>query len=286
MLIKEGGNALQDVSKILKENVLPTVEKFKEEVIFKVFSDLKNEDVFLLGSTGQKEESGDLDICLDARNIKGTILENLLAFNEFCVKNCGLESYINTFTYDMVHVKFPQEGASGKFVQVDFMMTKNPDFVKFTMTGDVQETVYKLAHRNVLLNAILFTVTSRVMKEDENGDLLEWKQLYLDKDMVSNKHFTLLDENGKRLEYEGSPLTEDYAKTKSSVKYIDDPRKAVDFILGKKFSLTDAGSFEKVYKIVTESQDFNFRIFKEKILAHAKHMFEISSKLDIPKELL
>ena len=32
MLIKEGGNALQDVSKILKENVLPTVEKFKEEI--------------------------------------------------------------------------------------------------------------------------------------------------------------------------------------------------------------------------------------------------------------
>ena len=286
MLIKEGGNALQSVSRILRENVLPTVEKFKKETIFKAFPDLRDEDIFLLGSTGQKEDSGDIDICVDARELGGSILENLLAFNEHCVKNCGLESYVNTFSYDMVHVKFPQVGADGKFVQVDFMMTKNPDFVKFTMTGDVQGTKYKLAHRNILFNSILYVVSSRTLKLSPDGEPLVWKTLYLDKDQISAKTLTLLDGNGERLMYEGEPLEESYAKTEESKTYIDDPRKAVDFMVGKKFALADVDTFEKVLSIVKESQDFNFVVFRDKILAKAKSTLENNSKLDMPEELL
>ena len=48
-LVKEGGNAVDGVERINKEDIQPTIDKIKEFIIFPTFG---NEvDIFLLGST-------------------------------------------------------------------------------------------------------------------------------------------------------------------------------------------------------------------------------------------
>lgn len=60
VLAKEGGNAVENVDRISKKNIQPTFTKIKEEILFPIYGN--NIDIFLLGSTGKKETSGDMDI--------------------------------------------------------------------------------------------------------------------------------------------------------------------------------------------------------------------------------
>ena len=58
-LVKEGGNALNNVNRIPKEYILPTVEQILKKVIIPLYNNKLKfpEDIFLLGSTGKKETS-------------------------------------------------------------------------------------------------------------------------------------------------------------------------------------------------------------------------------------
>ncbi len=68
-IIVEGGNVFGTTDRIKKEDIPPTLGKFVEE-LGKIFPKKKNTFKFqTLGSVGQKDESGDIDLGYDGNNL-------------------------------------------------------------------------------------------------------------------------------------------------------------------------------------------------------------------------
>ena len=153
-LIKEGGNAVPDVDRIEKKYIKRTINDFKKKILVPYFGrELSDDELFTLGSTGKKPDSGDIDLALDEKVINGTVLYNLIKLNEICASK-NIVSCINTISYNMIHIAYPQAG-SDKKVQIDLLITKYPEFTKFFMFSPTpQESKYKGAHRNEVLHAI------------------------------------------------------------------------------------------------------------------------------------
>lgn len=106
----------------------------------------------MLGSTGLKPTSGDLDLAVDANAVsKEDLFQQLSRYvsqNGQDPKDWVRKSGIS------VHFKTPIAGrANTGFVQTDFMFMTKPEFSKFVLRQD-QDSVYKGATRNVLMNSI------------------------------------------------------------------------------------------------------------------------------------
>jgi hypothetical protein len=150
----EGGNVFKDdagtilTKRINRADVLPTI-KWLETVTGLELTD------HLLGTTGKKETSGDLDIAIDANEVNK---------DEFAAK---LGEYISKQGSDpkqwikksgvSVHFKTPIKGdeANG-YVQSDFMFGER-EWMKWSMTGGREGSQLKGAHRHVILASIAKT---------------------------------------------------------------------------------------------------------------------------------
>ena len=150
----EGGNVFKDnagtilTKRINRADVLPTI-KWLETVTGLELTD------HLLGTTGKKETSGDLDIAIDANEVNK---------DEFAAK---LGEYISKQGSDpkqwikksgvSVHFKTPIKGdeANG-YVQSDFMFGER-EWMKWSMTGGREGSELKGAHRHVILASIAKT---------------------------------------------------------------------------------------------------------------------------------
>ncbi len=76
-IILEGGNVFGNTSSIRKENVVPTLKKFVQE-LNRIYPKVKF-DFSILGSAGKKEESGDLDLALSSDHFLNKKGEPLLS---------------------------------------------------------------------------------------------------------------------------------------------------------------------------------------------------------------
>jgi hypothetical protein len=147
----EGGNIFKDdagtilTKRINKADVVPTVQ-WLETVTGLELTD------HMLGTTGKKETSGDLDLAIDANEVNK---------NEFAEK---LAEYIREQGGDpkewikksgiSVHFKTPIKGdPSNGFVQADFMFGER-DWMKWSMQGGKEGSELKGAHRHVILSSI------------------------------------------------------------------------------------------------------------------------------------
>jgi hypothetical protein len=101
----------------------------------------------VLGSTGKKESSGDLDLGVDATKIsKEVLIQQLL--------NKGIDPKDIRKTGDSVHLKTPILGDPiNGYVQTDFMFSDNPAFQSFSYAG-TGAGEFKGVHRNILLASI------------------------------------------------------------------------------------------------------------------------------------
>jgi hypothetical protein len=101
----------------------------------------------MLGSTGYKETSGDLDLAVDVSKIsKDVLVQQLL--------KKGIEATDIKKTGDSVHLKTPINGnPENGYVQTDFMFG-DPNFQRFSMTGSPEGSPFKGMHRHVLLASI------------------------------------------------------------------------------------------------------------------------------------
>jgi len=144
MKLSEGGNVFKTAegqsatTRISRENVVPTVQWLEQLTGLNLVDNM-------LGSTGRKETSGDLDLGIDETKItKDVLIQQLLKRGVTAedIKKSG----------DSVHVKTPILGdKSNGFVQTDFMFG-DPEFQKFALnTG---ESDYKGVHRAILLASI------------------------------------------------------------------------------------------------------------------------------------
>ena len=144
MNLVEGGNVFKDIegrlltTRIARENVVPTVQWLEQLTGLNLVDNM-------LGSTGRKETSGDLDLGIDETKItKDILIQQLL--------KRGVKAEDIRKSGDSVHVKTPILGdAANGFVQTDFMFG-DPEFQKFALnTG---ESNYKGVHRAILLASI------------------------------------------------------------------------------------------------------------------------------------
>ena len=140
----EGGNVFKltdgqpATTRISRENVVPTVQWLEQLTGLNLVDNM-------LGSTGRKETSGDLDLGIDETKItKDVLIQQLL--------KRGIKAEDIKKSGDSVHVKTPILGdAKNGFVQTDFMFG-DPEFQKFALnTG---ESDYKGVHRAILLASI------------------------------------------------------------------------------------------------------------------------------------
>jgi hypothetical protein len=144
MILLEGGNVFKLADgkpatvRIARENVVPTVQWLEQLTGLNLADNM-------LGSTGRKETSGDLDLGVDAEKItKDVLIQQLL--------KRGIPAEDIKKSGDSVHLKTPILGdSSNGFVQTDFMFG-DPSFQKFALnTGDSD---FKGVHRALLLASI------------------------------------------------------------------------------------------------------------------------------------
>ncbi len=144
MKLFEGGNVFKladgqpATTRISRENVVPTVQWLEKLTGLNLVDNM-------LGSTGRKETSGDLDLGIDETKItKDVLIQQLL--------KRGIKAEDIKKSGDSVHVKTPILGdAENGYVQTDFMFG-DPEFQKFALnTG---ESDYKGVHRAILLASI------------------------------------------------------------------------------------------------------------------------------------
>jgi hypothetical protein len=150
-LLKEGGNAFKDdagtilTKRIKKSDVLPTVQWLE------TITDLELTD-HMLGTTGKKETSGDLDLAIDSNEVdKNEFAAKLAAYIEKqggnpkdWIKKSGIS----------VHFKTPIKGnEENGFVQADFMFGER-EWMKWSMTGGREGSELKGSHRHIILASI------------------------------------------------------------------------------------------------------------------------------------
>ena len=151
MYIKEGGNVFKDAdgaiatTRINQTDVKPTVQWLEQLTGLPLMDNM-------LGSTGQKPTSGDLDLAVDPKTIgKDDLVAKLTKWAEshgFDPKEWIRKSGVS------VHFKAPITGREDKgYIQTDFMFVQKPDFSKFLMRAD-PASEYKGVTRNVLMNSI------------------------------------------------------------------------------------------------------------------------------------
>ena len=147
----EGGNVFKDDAgsvltvRINKADVLLTVQ-WLEKITGLELTD------YMLGTTGKKMTSGDLDLAVDANAVDKNEFANRLA--EYIKKQGGDPKQWIKKSGVSVHFKTPIKGdeANG-YVQSDFMFGE-PQWMKWSMTGGREGSELKGSHRHVILASI------------------------------------------------------------------------------------------------------------------------------------
>jgi len=142
----EGGNIFKQADgspatvRIARDNVVPTVQWLEQLTGLNLVDNM-------LGSTGRKETSGDLDLGVDSTKVsKEVLIQQLL--------RKGIDRNDIRKTGDSVHLKTPILGdPSNGYVQTDFMFSDNPAFQSFSYAG-TGAGEFKGVHRNILLASI------------------------------------------------------------------------------------------------------------------------------------
>ena len=146
MILLEGGNVFKNekgepaTQRINLADVVPTVKWLEKLTGLNLVDNM-------LGSTGRKATSGDLDLGIDETKIdKQTLITQLL-------RN-GVTQEDLRKSGDSVHYKAPILGdANNGFVQVDFMFG-DPKWQQFSLMGSPEGSPFKGLHRHILLSSI------------------------------------------------------------------------------------------------------------------------------------
>lgn len=140
-LLVEGGKVFDGTQRIKLADINPTISWLEGK------SGLSLKDN-MLGTTGRKADSGDLDLGVDKNKVDQTSLIAKLTLN-------GIDKADIKKSGTNVHVKTPIAGdPSNGFVQTDFMFNDDVDFMKFSMQGGAKDSPYKGVHRHLVLSSV------------------------------------------------------------------------------------------------------------------------------------
>lgn len=308
--IIEGGNAITNASRISQQNVEMTVSDIYHTIINKLFPSLPTSVVFPLGSTGKKlpsSYSGDLDLGFDVTKLKQhksfankstkDIIHMVVDFITNKYNNFGSEIWINDIIPNIIHFGFPINNIAklsdqnDKIVQVDIIFTETPEMTKFYMSSPYEwESQFKGAHRNCMLNAIAKAEHYKVLKHDQNTNLdtiWEIEEVEMEGLVVTTK--TIIDpQSGKYLKYKDTDedLSPAYAKILDQKIISKDPEEITKILFGNQFNTTQINTFEQVFDIVENNEEFKYKDQKDQILKEAAcDLLSRINKLKFPEIL-
>lgn len=188
MQLKEGGNVFKGADdealtqRINQTDIKPTLAWLEQML---PGMDLQNN---MLGSTGLKPTSGDIDLNVDANAVTkeqlATRLSQWAASHGF-----KPEDYVRK-SGNAVHFKTPIVGnpAHG-YVQTDFMFSKNPTWSSFFMRSGADSN-YKGVDRAVLLSSIAKTLGYKINTTDGLIDRATGKLVTADPDKIAKMLLT------------------------------------------------------------------------------------------------
>lgn len=151
MNLFEGGNVFKDDAgtiltvRINKADVIPTVQWLETVTGLELTDNM-------LGTTGKKETSGDLDLAVDANAVDKNEFANRLA--EYIKKQGGDPKQWIKKSGISVHFKTPIKGdEKNGYVQSDFMFGE-PQWMKWSLQGGREGSELKGSHRHIILSSI------------------------------------------------------------------------------------------------------------------------------------
>jgi hypothetical protein len=166
-MLTEGGNVFKDdagvprTQRINLADIVPTV-KWLEAVTGLSLTDN------MLGSTGLKASSGDLDLAVDSNRVPKDQLFDLLS--DYVTRNGQNARDWVRKSGTSVHFLTPIRGQGNTgFVQTDFMFLPKPDFSKFILRSS-QDSAYKGATRNILINSMAKSMGYKLNQLDGIAD--------------------------------------------------------------------------------------------------------------------
>ena len=149
--ITEGGNIFKNpdgtpgTDRISLADIKPTVQWLEKVTGLPLLNNM-------LGSTGQKESSGDLDLAVDSQQTTKEALYDIL-IKWAASQKLDPKDFVRK-SGDSVHLKTPISGKAAKgFVQTDFMMG-DPPWQHFAMAGGGLNSSFKGVHRHLLMASI------------------------------------------------------------------------------------------------------------------------------------
>lgn len=169
VLVTEGGNVFKNTptQRIPLANIAPTVT-FLSDIIG---MNLSNN---LLGSTGKRESSGDLDIAIPVTKMSKEQIESKLV--KWCEeRNLNPKDYVSK-TGISVHFRAPIIGRDGEYVQTDFMLIDDLRYAKFILAND-EQAPFNGADRAVVLSnlakSVNMSISSQGLKDRSTGTIVE-----------------------------------------------------------------------------------------------------------------
>jgi Family of unknown function (DUF6267) len=187
-ILKEGGNVFKGnngealTQRVNQTDVKPTLA-WLEEMLPGL--DLQNN---MLGSTGLKPTSGDIDLNIDANAV--TKEQLAIRLSQWAASH-GFkpEDYVRK-SGNAVHFKTPIVGnPNNGYVQTDFMFSKNPTWSSFFMRSGADSN-YKGVDRAVLLSSIAKTLGYKINTTDGLIDRATGKLITADPDKIAKMLLT------------------------------------------------------------------------------------------------
>ena len=271
-LLKEGGNAFPTSSNIPQNYIPNTLKQFEKQILLPVFK-LTLKDVSLLGSALKKATpSGDLDLGIPEEYL-------MRYFNEFdpkeLLKKISSKLPISnkiSFGGYQIYTEFPQyddkANETDKMVQIDLMIG-NLEWMQFGYhSPKADESKYKGAYRNLLLQAIARETTLSDLK-DKTGKVIE-RTRYV---------FNM----GKGLLKAKEVLKKTKFEKVERENVTDKPDEIAHILLGPKFSKEDTLTFERLWKAINSPYFENKKKLNNIVDEFKKGLEE--KNLSIPSEV-
>ena len=291
-LIKQGGHAVQNASKIKRENIKPTIQQL-EALIFKPLNITDDLWTAQIGSTGKKSESGDIDIAINYEAIKDKLQLSDIKQVMKVISDKLTEENIDYVKTSAINIKFPIFGESqqGEFVQIDLFPSTALNFAKFNkFSPSPDESKYSGSYRSNFLR-VLFKVVS-IAAANENIE----NNIYTTPDGIkypaSTFKYLSATDNGlfqvvKTFEGKNGKFLKNPKKIDDKTKFITaSPQEVLDIIFGKnKYTLEDCKSFETIWNNILMDPKFPYKDKIDEIVLNGYNMFKDRNE-QIPEQIL
>lgn len=285
--IKEGGYALKDVGvqRIRRDDIPATVHHVSK------ITGIPVDDLHPLGSVGKTEDSGDIDLGVDATEYDAEAIHSRLCDelgDDYCSYNKGTK---------VASYAFPIAGDVSKgLVQVDLMYTPNPTWAKFAYHSPGTTSQYKGAVRALLLMGVAATFhepgTDYFEYDPETGDLIIRAGRTLDLNSGLRRIFQFRPKSKKGDRYLKTLKTISVAELKSMFPdidvhgdevIIDDPIKVLTILFGEGVTPKHVNTAEQVLALIKDrfSAERQEQIFR-KVADRAQ---SVRDKMELPEEI-